>query len=213
MAEKTATKKKSETSKINKTLSLCQADIYDLEDIDNRRLYINDDIGPDVIDSIVYQILRYNRDDNGIPAKKRKPILLYINSAGGSPSDGFGLIDAIINSKTPVYTINQAQCSSMAFLILIAGVKRYSMTHASFLMHEGSFGASDTTGKMRDKMEFMTGEYEDMIKKYVIGRTKITSEQYDQKYRVEWYFLPEKAKELGVIDYIVGVDCDIDDIL
>lgn len=212
MAEKVETKK-SASSKIGKTLNLCLSDMYDLEDCDNRRLYINCDIGPDIIDSTVYQILRFNRMDKGIPVKKRKPIVLYLNSAGGSEIDGFGLIDAITNSKTPVYTVNQAQCSSMAFLILIAGAKRFSMTHAQFLMHEGGLGTNDSTSKVRDRIDFMTGEYEEMIKEYVTNKTKITSELYDQKYRVEWYFLPEKAKELGVIDQIIGVDCDIDAIL
>lgn len=36
---------------------------------------------------------------------------------------------------------------------------------------------------------------------------------YENKYKTEWYFLPETAKKIGVVDYIVGEDCDMDAIL
>ena len=48
---------------------------------------------------------------------------------------------------------------------------------------------------------------------YVISRTTISSELYDNKYRTEWYMYPEEAKENGVVTHIVGKDCGMDDIL
>lgn len=187
-------------------------DRFDIEDLENRKIYINCHIDEDVIDSAVYHILRYNRLDKGIPKEERKPIMVYINSPGGSVSDGYGLIDAILASETPVYTINQALCASMGFLIFIAGHKRYSMEHSEFLMHDGSTFGWDSTAKMKDRMDFETKELEQMTKQYIISRTKIDEKLYDEKYRVEWYFLPKLAKEIGVADYIVGKDCSIDEI-
>lgn len=194
-------------------INLCMEDTFDIEDLEGRRLYINADIDESVISSIVYHILRFNRLDKNIPIEDRTPIKLYINSPGGSVPDGFGLIDAILSSKTPVYTINQAMCASMGFLIFIAGTKRYTMEHSEFLMHDGSNFAMGSTAKMKDRMDFELNELEAMTKKYIVNHTNITNDLYDEKYRVEWYFLPEVAKKVGVADYIVGVDCDIDEII
>ena len=120
---------------------------YEMSDLEERRLFINGVIDDEIIDTIVYHILRYNREDKGIPVLERVPIKLYINSTGGDVYSGYGLISAITSSLTPIYTINQGTCASMAFLIFIAGNKRYSMKNSMFLMHEGFTGGFDNTSK------------------------------------------------------------------
>lgn len=197
-----------------KVMNLSYPDIYEIEELDKRRLYINNIIDDTVIDTIVFHILRYNRLDEGKSTEERVPIKLYINSDGGDTYSGYALISAIKASITPVYIINQGMCASMAFLIFITGKKRYSMENSVFLMHEGRNGGFvDNTSKMRDRMEFETREMEDHTKNFVLNNTKIDSELYDKKYRVEWYMLPKTAKEYGIVDYIVGVDCTIDEII
>lgn len=192
---------------------------YGLEDKDelydraHRRLFLNNEVDEYVIDTLVYMIMKYNREDKNKPIEEREPIIIYINSPGGSVSDGYGLIDAILSSDTPVYTVNQAQCCSMGFLIFIAGQKRYTMEHAQFLMHDGSTWNFGSVSKVKDRMEFETVELEAMTKSYILNHTKMDDKFYDEKYRTEFYFLPPKAKELGVADYIVGVDCSMDEIL
>lgn len=200
-------------NQIKEIINYCLDDKDEIIDRENRHLYLNDTVDESVIDSLVYMILRFNREDKGKEIKDRKPIILYINSPGGNVSDGYGLIDAILTSKTPVYTVNQAMCASMGFLIYIAGQKRYCMPHAEFLMHDGSSFGLDSTAKLKDRIDFETGQLEQMTKHYIISHTKIDEATYDIKYRVEWYFLPKEAKEIGVIDYIVGEDCDIDEII
>lgn len=203
-----------ETKEKNKSIvNLCMEDTFDLEDLADRKLFINDEIDGMVIDTVVYQIMRFNAQDKGKSVEDRVPIKLYINSNGGSVTDGYGLIDAILTSKTPVYTINQAMCASMGFLIFIAGDKRYTMPHSEFLMHDGSNFAMGSTAKMKDRMDFELGELENMTKEYIISRTKITEDLYKEKYRMEWYFLPKTAKNYGVADFIIGEDCDIDEII
>lgn len=198
---------------IKKVYNLCYEDKFDIEDNEGRRIYLNCEVDEGVVDGAVYHILRYNRLDKDIPVEDRKPIIIYINSPGGSVSDGYSLIDAIRISKTPVYTVNLALCASMGFLIFIAGHKRYAMPHAEFLMHDGSTMGYDSTAKMRDRMEFETVELEKETRKYIMSRTKIDEALYDAKYRCEWYFLPKTAKEIGATDYILGEDCSIDEII
>lgn len=196
-----------------KIVNLTYPDIYEMEDLEERRLYINDTIDSEVVDTIVYHIMRYNREDKGIEVKERKPIILYINSNGGSVSDGYAVIDAVVNSITPVYTVNQGYCYSMGFLIFLSGSKRYCMPSATFLMHDGSTMGWDSTAKMKDRMDFETKQVEEYTKKYIMSRTSIDEKLYDEKYRVEWYFYPTEAKKNGVVDYIVGEDCTIDEII
>jgi len=195
------------------TYNLALTDKFDIEDYENRRLYLNTEIDESIITSIAYHILRYNRLDKDIPIEDREPIILYINSPGGTVVDGFGLVDVILQSKTPVYTVNQAQCASMGFLIFIAGHKRYSMKHSEFLMHDGNTFAWDSTAKAKDRIDFETTELEKYTKEYIINRTKIDNTLYDEKYRVEWYMMADTALKYGICDYIVGDDCDIDEIL
>jgi len=87
------------------------------------------------------------------------------------------------------------------------------MPHSEFLMHDGSTMGYDSMAKMKDRMEFETVQLEKMTKEYIMSRTEINEKLYDEKYRVEWYFLPNEGKSIGAIDYIVGKDCSINDIL
>jgi ATP-dependent Clp protease protease subunit len=98
---------------IKEIVNYCLADKDELYDREHRRLYLNSEIDESIIDSLAYMIMKYNRDDVGKPIEKRDAIILYINSPGGSVTDGFGLIDIMLASKTPVYTVNQGICYSM----------------------------------------------------------------------------------------------------
>lgn len=87
------------------------------------------------------------------------------------------------------------------------------MPHAEFLMHDGSTGSFGSSSKVKDRIEFESVQLEGMTKQYVISRTNIDDDLYENKRRVEWYFLADEAKAIGAVDVIVGKDCDIDEIL
>lgn len=70
-------------------------DLFYLQDLRQRKIYLFDEISQTSVPSIVRHILQFNRDDEGIPVEDRAPILLYVTSNGGSIDDGFELIDAI----------------------------------------------------------------------------------------------------------------------
>lgn len=185
---------------------------FRLQDIRDRKLYLNDDICMHSVEEIVKHIIRFNTEDRGIPYEERKPIRLYISSAGGEVYSGFQLIDAIINSKTPIYTINMGYWLSMGFLIGLAGHKRFATQNAKFLWHDGMTGSFNSSAKVRDEIEFQE-KNDARIRQFVLDRTNITKKLYDKKFRVEWYMFADDAKKFGVTDFIVGEDCDIDAIL
>lgn len=187
-------------------------DLFRYNDIKNRRLVLNAEIDSCTVSDVARAILKYNADDKGVDPSERTPVVLYILSCGGEVGAGFELIDLIECSKTPVYTVNMAYEYSMAFLIGLAGHKRYSLKNATFLTHDGSSRIYDSSAKAQDAMDFMK-KIDNKIKDYVLSKTNITKKEYDSKRRTEWYMLAEEAKERGIIDYIVGVDCDIDEII
>lgn len=198
---------------MKETVTYCLGDLDELYDRECRTIYINNIIDESTSESITYMIMKYNRDDKGKSIEDRKPIFIYINSLGGSVSDGFAIIDAVVASKTPVYTVNIGTSYSMGFLIFLSGTKRYATINSTFLCHEGSSSVYDTMSKAKDRMEFENNQMEKHIMDYVLSRTHISESLYQEQYRKEWYMYPEEAKKLGVVTDIVWIDCDIDDII
>lgn len=187
-------------------------EIFYLRDLKQRKLFLNADIDQFTVADAVKHIMQFNKEDIGIEVEKRAPIILYVTSNGGAVDAGFELIDIILNSKTPVYTVNLGYQYSMGFLIGLAGHKRFATRNAKFLMHDGSNFVFGSGTKVQDQMEFQK-RVEARIKDYILSRSRLTSEEYDNKLRVEWYLFADEAKEKGFTDYIIGVDCEIDDMI
>lgn len=187
-------------------------ELFYLKDLKQRKLFLNSEIDQFTVADIVKHIMQFNKEDKNVAHENRQPILLYVTSNGGEVGAGFELIDVIVNSKTPVYTINLGYQYSMGFLIGLAGHKRYASANAKFLMHDGSNFVWDSGMKAQDRMDF-NRKIESRIKKYVLSRSTVTDEEYDSKLRVEWYLFADEAKEKGFVDYIIGEDCDINEVI
>lgn len=183
-----------------------------LRDLKQRKLFLNCEVCQASVSDLVRHIFQINAEDKDLPIGKRRPIILYISSPGGDVDAGFGLIDAIQASQTPVYTVNTGFCYSMAFLICLAGDKRFSSKNARFLMHDGSMMSFNSTSKLKDQMEFQN-KADERIKEYVVYNSNVTDEEYDEKYRMEWYMFADEAKERGFIDCIIGEDCPLDEVV
>lgn len=187
-------------------------DIFVYQDLKQRKLFLENEIDTYTVSDIVKNIMQYNADDKDVPVEERKPILLYISSNGGEVDAGFSLIDAIICSKTPVYTINMARAYSMGFLIYLAGHKRFAYPNSRFLLHDGSNFVYDSSNKVMDRMRFEE-KSEKRIKQFVLSHSNVAEELYDSNSRVEWWCFPEEAKEYGFTDYIIGVDCELSEVV
>jgi ATP-dependent Clp protease protease subunit len=184
-----------------------------VKDLQQRKLFLNADVDQLSVAEIVKHIMQFNREDIDIhDVSKRKPILLYVVSNGGEVDAGFELIDIIRCSKTPVYTINLGFQYSMGFLIGLAGHKRFATPNARFLMHDGTSFVYNSSTKVQDQIDFQRAA-DKRVKDYIISRSNLTEELYDNKLRVEWYLFADEAKKHGFVDYIIGVDCEIDSVI
>lgn len=152
--------------------------------------------------SIAYQIMRYNKEDADTPIEERVPIKLYINSNGGEVDATFYVMDVVATSKTPVYTIGMSRCYSAGGLVLMGGHKRFIFKNTKFLLHDGSVGDINSTGKFADRADFVK-KHEDVVRNYVLSHTKITEDEYKENYRRDWYMFADEIIERGVADKIV----------
>lgn len=152
-------------------------------------------------------ILDFNAQDHDVPEQDRCPIKLFIDSPGGDSGEGFTLADVIEQSKTPVWTINLGQWSSMGFLIGIAGHRRLSLPSSTFLWHDGSAGYLGSSGKVQDTADFIKRFEREVVKPHVLKHSShpdvFTEKFYDDHVREEFYMLPTDALKFGFIDEIV----------
>ena len=100
----------------------------------------------------------------------------------------------------------------MGYHILISCHKRYTFPNSVLLQHDGEVLLQNSTSKARDTMKFFDS-MEERIKKHVLENTGIDEEMYQKIYKQEYYMFPEEAKSLCCIDYIIGQDCDLTEIL
>ena len=176
------------------------------------KVILNQDVTSDLIEMICLYIFRWNLEDKDIPKDKRRKIYLYVNSDGGDTVAGNMILSAIKLSETPVITVGLAKCSSMASYILAAGHKRYCFPNTIVLYHDGESGFFTSSNKGKDIQKFHES-LDDMMTKFMIENTKMTAEFLEKIKDREYYMFAEEAKELGIVDYIVGVDCNLDEIL
>ena len=201
-----------EVEGMKEVVSYYYNDIVYLDHLKQRKIIINDQIDDGLIEEAVLRIMTFNQEDKGIAEKDRKPIIIYINSPGGVITAGFSLIDTILASVTPVYTVNLGIEYSMGFLIGLAGKKRFTQSFSTFLLHDGSGFLYNSMSKIRDTAIFYE-ELEKKIKAFILAHSTLTSKMYDKKYGSEWYMFAKEAKANGFTDFIIGEDCSLDDII
>lgn len=186
------------------------------ENCNLRTLVINEGIGENMLDDYGMCILKWNRDDKDLSESARKDpnhvINIIINSPGGDSMEALSFIDICLASKTPIRTIGTGMVASAAYWIYLAGSERYAFSNTSFLMHDGEMSIENSSSKAKQTVGFFES-MDKRIKDYVISRTCMTTEFYDSVYEKEFWFFPDKGRELGVVHKIVGEDCGIEEIL
>lgn len=169
-------------------------------DYDDRSIEISYDID-DSLFAVTRQILKYNKQDIGIPVEKRKPIKVYIMSYGGDLYQAWAAISAMLASKTPIITINMGVAMSAGLLLLLAGHKRYAMKYSTAMIHSGSGGAQGTYEQMEEQQKNYKKLIESM-RDYILERTSIDIKLFNKNRTKDWYVTDKEQVELGIVDKI-----------
>ena len=190
-----------------------------------RHLYLNEEITDNSVIELVETINEINDDDdareediiniaqslisqgvisnNEIKIPEREPIMLEINCGGGSLSAGFMLITAIENSVTPIIGYVTGHCMSMAVAILASCDFKISSRFASFMIHEVSSGFFGKFGEMMPYLGYIDNGRAN-YKNVITDNTGIDDERLEEmmKRNHDYFFFPEEALEIGLIDCI-----------
>ena len=102
----------------------------------DRIIFLGEDVNPTTSSLVIAQLLFLESEDPD------KDINLYINSPGGSITDGMGIIDTMNYIKCPVSTICIGMAASMGAALLCAGEKgkRFATPNAEILIHQPLIG-------------------------------------------------------------------------
>lgn len=182
------------------------------EYIDDRILVFNDEVNDNVVEDYIMYILKWNKEDMNLPIESRKPIRLYITSIGGNTFCANIMSDVIEQSKTPVIGIALDLVASAAYHIYLSCKVRYSFRNSAFLQHDGEITIQNSSKKAKDTVAFFD-EAEVREKQHVLSHTTMDEEYYDSHYEAELWMYSEQAKELGIVHKIIGIDCDLDEVL
>lgn len=140
----------------------------------------------------------------------RKPINLYINSAGGNVTDGLALHDAIreiVQRGIEVTIVVQGMAYSMGSVVLQAASpgRRLSFAHSWIMIHEPAkwAGWQSTTAAAQhlDRLKQMQSQ----IYRILAARSgKPLRQIIRDTRRVDFYLDAWKAKTYGLIDDVIG---------
>ena len=135
-----------------------------------------------------------------------KEIFFYINSPGGSSSDGLAIFDTMNYIKCPVSTMCIGMAASMGAFLLAAGEKgkRYATPNAEIMIHQPliSGGLSGQTTEIKIYSDHMVKTRE-RLNKILSERTGKPLEQIEKDTERDNFMTAEEALKYGLIDEIL----------
>ncbi len=166
----------------------------------DRIIFLSEDVNNVSASLVVAQLLFLESED------PEKEISLYINSPGGSITDGMAIVDTINYIKCPVTTICVGMAASMGAVLLASGAKgkRFATPNAEILIHQPliSGGLSGQTTEIKIHAEHMVRTRE-KLNKLLSERTGQSLETIERDTERDNYMTAEEALEYGLIDEIL----------
>ena len=114
--------------------------------LNDRIIVLSDEVNSQTASLVVAQLLFLEGQDS------EKDISLYINSPGGSVTDGLAIYDTMQYIKCDVSTICVGMAASMGAFLLSSGAKgkRIALPNSSILIHQPLIGGHGLTGQTTD---------------------------------------------------------------
>ena len=172
-----------------------------------RDVYLIGDIEKDVARNVIERLRELANEG-------RRPINVYVNTAGGNVTDGLAIHDAIQQLVTDGFEISvtvQGMAYSMGSVVLQAASpgRRFSFPHSWIMIHEPAkwAGWQSTTAAAQhlDRLKQMQSQ----IYRILSARSGRPLRQIirDTK-RTDFYLDASRALEYGLIDKVLGVAHD-----
>jgi len=167
----------------------------------DRIIFLAEDVNHVSASLVVAQLLFLESEDPD------REIYLYINSPGGSITDGMAIVDTINYIKCPVTTICVGLAASMGAVLLACGEKgkRYATPNAEILIHQpliagGGLSGQTTEIKIHADHMVKTREKLNKLLSEKTGQDLATIEKDTER---DNYMTAEEALKYGLIDGIM----------
>ncbi len=166
----------------------------------DRIIVLSEDVNHATASVIVAQMLFLESEDPD------KEIFFYINSPGGSITDGMAIYDTMNYIKCPVVTIAIGLAASMGSFLLAAGEKgrRYATPNAEILIHQplvsGGISGQATEIKIHSDHLLRTRE---KLNKILSEKTGKPIEEIERDTERDNWMTAQQALEYGLIDGIM----------
>ena len=169
----------------------------------DRIIFLSEDVNHATASLVVAQLLFLESEDPD------KEISLYINSPGGSITDGMAIYDTINYIKCPVSTICVGLAASMGAVLLASGEKgkRFATPNAEILIHQPLIGGqggglSGQATEIKIHADHMVRTRE-KLNKLLSERTGQSLEVIERDTERDHYMTAEEALKYGLIDGIM----------
>jgi len=166
----------------------------------DRIIFLGEDVNATSASLVIAQLLFLESEDPD------KEIFLYINSPGGSITDGMAIVDTINYIKCPVSTMCIGMAASMGAVLLACGTKgkRYATPNAEILIHQPliSGGLSGQTTEIKIHADHMVKTRE-KLNKILSEKTGQPLERINIDTERDNYMTAQEALEYGLIDGIL----------
>jgi ATP-dependent Clp protease protease subunit len=163
-----------------------------------RSLAICGPINEETSISVIQALLTMEAED---PAT---PIVMYINTPGGTVYDAFAIYDVMKSMKCSIITVGFGRVMSAGVLIISAGKlgSRYAMPNSYFMTHDLQCGISGSFSDVNSQHKHLS-ELKEKYCKLLATNSSLTTKQIKTKLTgIETYFSSHQAKKLGIIDHI-----------
>ncbi len=166
--------------------------------LNDRIVFLGEEVNATTASLVVAQLLYLEAQDPD------KEIQFYINSPGGSVTDGMAIYDTMQYIKCDVSTICIGMAASMGAFLLSAGAKgkRLALPNAEIMIHQPSAG---TQGQITDMVIHLKRleVIKKRMNKIMADNTGKSVEEITAACERDNFMSAEEAKEYGLIDKVI----------
>ncbi len=169
----------------------------------DRIIFLSEDVNQTTASLVIAQMLFLESED------PEKEISFYINSPGGSVTDGLGIVDTMNYIRCPVTTICIGMAASMGAVLLASGTKgkRFATPNAEILIHQPLIGGqggglSGQTTEIKIQADQMV-KTRQRLNKILSEASGQSLEQVEKDTERDHYMTAEEALAYGLIDGIM----------
>lgn len=172
------------------------------QDLQNRIIWINDEITSDHTYELIHYIMRWNKEDKDIDPMDRVPIKIMFDSQGGDLDAQAAIRSVIELSTTPVIGVAIGMVASAASWIYLSCHLRLALKSSYFLLHKGSAKLQGDFENIISSIDDYRKEMSKMVQD-IIDHSNYTKEEVEENMKRDWYVRAPEALEHGLVDEII----------